>query len=180
MRHRNCALITFVYIYIYMRTFRLVIHSCGESECVSIWIRRANRRRSVELGFLVRFVTRQQRKRPLNVQTANCNCNCKLPICMAPLTPPQSSGRLTRHSIMVKLIKIVKNRGLWTHHKCVSPRLTENELTDYSTSSDKFICPPCIGRQLGYPIDFARSLHRYVSISYSYKHMLTYIFFKLV
>ena len=33
--------------------------------------------------------------------------NCKLPICMAPLTPPQFSGRLTRHSIMLKLIKIV-------------------------------------------------------------------------
>ena len=67
------------------------------------------------------------------------------------------------------------NCGLLTHHKRVSPRLTENELTDYSTSSDKFICPPCFGRQLGYQIDFARSLHSYVSISYSYKHLLTYI-----
>ena len=34
----------------------------------------------------------------------NCN-NCKLPICMAPLTPPQSSGRLTRHSIIAKTDK---------------------------------------------------------------------------
>ena len=37
--------------------------------------------------------------------------NVKLPICMAQLTPRQSSGRLTRHSIMLKtdtkLIKIV-------------------------------------------------------------------------
>ena len=62
----------YIYIYIYMRTFRLVIHSCGESECVSKWIRQANRQSLVELGFLVWLVKRRQRKRPSNVQTANC------------------------------------------------------------------------------------------------------------
>ena len=34
--------------------------------------------------------------------------NDRLPICMAPLTPPQASGRLTRHTIVLKLIKTDK------------------------------------------------------------------------